>query len=272
MPVQLPQRPRLERSNRRSNRLRHGEVATINRLDRSATAGDFLGGDLAGLEDVRAVAFEFAVGGVDGEVGGAEVCSQNVRVWGWDGGEEVCVDAWLEKIVSSLDIIMISPLDAEQGTSRRGLTKTLGQNIFRSMRDPIIHIKTRPRRLKVPIIKDERILVLLRQPLDNMCLTLGEVPDIAFIQHLDLVAAVLVHGADGHLAVVSVAPLGDAVPVHLADAVLGQVLLGAGDVVAGGQVGDDLLAHPAAGQLPSFGVGEASFEVLDGAGVGGFLA
>jgi hypothetical protein len=83
--MQLPQRPRLERNNRRSNRLRHGEVATINRLDRSTTARDLFGGDLAGLEDVRAVAFEFAVGGVDGEVGGAEVCFQNVGVW--DGTE-----------------------------------------------------------------------------------------------------------------------------------------------------------------------------------------
>jgi hypothetical protein len=50
------------------------------------------------------------------------------------------------------------------------------------------------------------------------------------------------------------------------------VLLRASDVVAGGQVGDDLFADPAAGELAGFGVGEAPFEVFDGAGVGGFLA
>ena len=104
-----------------------------------------------------------------------------------------------------------------------------------------------------------------------MCLTLGEVPNIAFVQHLHLVAAVLVHGADSHLTVVDVAPLGNTVPVHFTDAVLGQVLLGACDVVASRQVGDDLLAHPAARQLAGFGVGEAPFEVLDGAGIGGLL-
>jgi hypothetical protein len=140
------------------------------------------------------------------------------------------------------------------------------------MGNPIIHIKTRPGRLKIAIVKDEKVFVLLRQPLDDMRLALGEVPNIAFVQNFNLVAAVLVHGADGDLAVVDVAPLSDAVPVHFAEAVLGQVLLGAGDVVAGGQVGDDLLAHPAARELTGFGVGEAPFEVRDGAGVGGFLA
>jgi hypothetical protein len=92
---------------------------------------------------------------------------------------------------------------------RRGHTKTLRQNIPRRMRDPIIHIETRPRRFKIPIIKDKKILVLLRQTLDDMRFTLGEIPDIAFVQHLDLVAAVLVHSADSHLAVVQVTPLSD---------------------------------------------------------------
>ena len=68
MPMQLPQSARLERDNGRSDSLRHGEIARIDRLDRASTAGDFFGGDLAGFVDVGAVPFEFSVRGVDGQV------------------------------------------------------------------------------------------------------------------------------------------------------------------------------------------------------------
>lgn len=156
--------------------------------------------------------------------------------------------------------------------SEEGHTKTLRQNILRRMCDPIIHIETRPRRLEIPIIKDKKILILLCQPLDNMRLTLGEIPGIASIQHLDLIPPILVHSADSHLAVVHVAPLCDAVPVHLTDGVLSQVPLRSGDVLASWQVGNDLFSHLTAWELAGFRVGEAPFEVFDGAGVGGFLA
>jgi hypothetical protein len=60
--------------------------------------------------------------------------------------------------------------------------------------------------------------------------------------------------------------------MHFADGVLGQVLLGSRDVLAGWEIGNDLLSHPAARELAGFGVGEAPFEVFNGAGVGGLLA
>ena len=82
--MHLPQRSLLERNNRRSNRLRDREIARIDRLDRSSTTGDFFGFELAGFEDVGAVAFELAVGGVDGQVGDAEVVFENVGIWGRD--------------------------------------------------------------------------------------------------------------------------------------------------------------------------------------------
>jgi hypothetical protein len=51
------------------------------------------------------------------------------------------------------------------------------------------------------------------------------------------------------------------VPVKLANRALSQVLLRGRDVLAAGQVGDDLLAHPATLQEPRPRVGEAPFEV-----------
>lgn len=64
----------------------------------------------------------------------------------------------------------------------------------------------------------------------------------------------------------------DAVPVQLADGALAQVLLGGGDVAAGGQVGDDLLARPAAVAEFDVRVGEAPLEVRHDAVVGGRAA
>jgi hypothetical protein len=130
------------------------------------------------------------------------------------------------------------------------------------MRDPIIDIKGSARGIEITIVENKQVLILLRKTLNHMRLALREVPNIAFIQNLKLVAAVLVNSADTNLTLVDIPPLGDAVPVQLANAAFGQVLLGTGDVVTGGQVGDDLLSDPTAGQLADFGVGEAPFEVL----------
>lgn len=60
-------------------------------------------------------------------------------------------------------------------------------------------------------------------------------------------------------------------PVKFTDRALGQVLLRAGYVVARGQIGDDLLADPAALEDARLGVGEAPFQVGHDAGVGRLL-
>lgn len=57
-------------------------------------------------------------------------------------------------------------------------------------------------------------------------------------------------------------------PVQLADRPLAQVLLRGGDVAAGRQVGDDLLARPAAVAELDVRVGEAPLQVRHHAVVG----
>ena len=142
------------------------------------------------------------------------------------------------------------------------LTKTLRQNILGSVRDPIIDIESGACSLEIALVEDKQVLVLIRKALNHMRLALGEVPDIALVEDFILVTTELVNSADTNLTLVDIAPLGDTVPVQLANAAFGQVLLGTGDVVAGGQIGDDLLSDPATGQLAGLGVGEAPFEVL----------
>lgn len=84
--MQLPQRPRLKRNNRRSNRLSHRKIPRIHSFNRPTTTRNLFISDFTRFEDVGVVAFEFAVGGVDGEVGSAEVRFEDVGVWGGDGG------------------------------------------------------------------------------------------------------------------------------------------------------------------------------------------
>ena len=122
------------------------------------------------------------------------------------------------------------------------------------MRDPIIDVKGGARGIEIAIVEDKQILILLRKPLDHMRLTLREIPNIALIQNLKLIATVLVDSADANLALVDVAPLSDTVPVQLADATLGQMLLSACDIVTGRKIGDDLFSDPTARQLAGFGV------------------
>lgn len=140
------------------------------------------------------------------------------------------------------------------------------------MCDPVIDVERCASSLEVAFVEDEKILVLLGQTLDNMGFSLGEVPNVSFVQDLELVAAELIDSTNGNLTFIHVAPLCDIVPVELANAALGEVLLGSGDVFAGRQIGDDLLSDPTARKLASLRVGEAPLKVLYGACVGRFLA
>lgn len=81
------------------------------------------------------------------------------------------------------------------------------------MRDPIIYVERGACSIEIAVIENEQVLVLIREALDHVRLSLGEVSDIAFVQDFELVAAVLVDNTNGYLALVDIAPFSDAVPV-----------------------------------------------------------
>jgi len=81
------------------------------------------------------------------------------------------------------------------------------------MRDPIIYVERGACSIEIAVIENEQVLVLIREALDHVRLSLGEVSDIAFVQDFELVAAVLVDSTNGYLALVDIAPFSDAVPV-----------------------------------------------------------
>ena len=122
----------------------------------------------------------------------------------------------------------------------------LRQDILGRVRNPVIHHERRPRGVEVPVIKNKKVLVLIPQTLQGVGFALGEIPDVARLERFDLVLPVLVHGRQKKLTRIEIAPFGHPVPVQLAVRTLGQMLLGAGDVVGRWKVGDDLLAHPSA--------------------------
>lgn len=65
-----------------------------------------------------------------------------------------------------------------------------------------------PRPIKITVVKHQEVLVLVGDPLDRVGHTLGEVPDVAVVERVHLVDAVLVDCRDDHLASVDKAPLG----------------------------------------------------------------
>lgn len=154
----------------------------------------------------------------------------------------------------------------------RAHAKVLGQHVARRVRDPVVDVERRPRRVRVGAVKDQQELVLLAHPLDGVRHAPREVPDVAEPQRLGLVAAVLVDCRHQHAAVVHEPPLRRAVPVRLADGALREVLLRGGHVVARREVRDGLLARPAARRDARLGLREAPFQVGHDAVVGGLLA
>jgi len=50
-------------------------------------------------------------------------------------------------------------------------------------------------------------------------------------------------------------------PMELTNRPLGEMLLGCSNVVARGKISDNLLAHPAASEDPSLGIGKGPLEV-----------
>jgi len=69
------------------------------------------------------------------------------------------------------------------------------------------HVCYVPNLVEVAVVKDEEILVLVREALNGMRRALGEVPDVAVVEFLNLVHAVLIHDGELHLAGVDDTPL-----------------------------------------------------------------
>lgn len=83
MPMQFSQRAWLERHDRRGDGFCDWEVARVYCLDASSATGGFFGFDLAGFEDVGAIAFELAEWRFDRF--GGKVGFEDVGVCGGDG-------------------------------------------------------------------------------------------------------------------------------------------------------------------------------------------
>lgn len=99
---------------------------------------------------------------------------------------------------------------------------------------------------EVAVVKDEQELgAILAQTLQTMRHTAGEVPQVALLQVINEVAALIVQRRNAHLAVENIGPLGLLVPVQLADDALAQTHVDAGEFARGGQLADGGLAGPA---------------------------
>ena len=65
-----------------------------------------------------------------------------------------------------------------------------------------------PNFVEVGLVKDQKIFILLIQTLDGVSSSLGEVPDIAVVELLNLIPAELIHSADEDPACIDESPFG----------------------------------------------------------------
>lgn len=90
--------------------------------------------------------------------------------------------------------------------NRSRQTKVLGQDVFGCVRDPVIDHEGRAACIEVAVVKDEKVFVLLSKALQGVWFTLGEVPDVAFVEGSDLIATVLVDRRERKLTSIQVTP------------------------------------------------------------------
>lgn len=248
MPVKLTQTLGLQLHDGSSNGLGDGEVLRVDLAQGSAVSGNRLALVLVRVENVRAVALQSTLGGLLQVL--ADSAIQNVGELGGDLVENSRVD-----------------------------TKVLGQDITRGVGDPVVHHESSsiwsadvhgegvgsvvhsPDFLKVTVVESEEVLVLIVQSLDVVGNTLGEIPDVTGLELLGGKATVLVNAAEKKRAVVDETPFRHSVPVQLANSTFLQMLLGPGNIVALGQILDDLLARPATGEQSGLRLRETPLDI-----------
>jgi hypothetical protein len=74
--------------------------------------------------------------------------------------------------------------------------------------DPVVDHESGANFVKVSLVKDQEILILIRETLDGVGGSLWEVPDVPVVENLFLVSAVLINGRDKNRPVVYEAPFG----------------------------------------------------------------
>jgi hypothetical protein len=158
------------------------------------------------------------------------------------------------------------------------------------MGNPVSDIESGSSCGEVSVVECQKELIVVADTLHSMRHALREVPDVSFFDYLVLVAALLIDNGDAERSFVEVAPFGLSfvsqciliqwnedethytVPMELTNATFLDVLLGAGDILAGRQVRDDLLPRPATSEDVRLGIGHAPLEIDDIATIRRLLA
>ncbi len=111
---------------------------------------------------------------------------------------------------------------------------------------PFIHQESRELGSVTLIETDKEFAAVRANPLQRVRQAGGEIPKVALFHVGDIRPAEFVENGDAAIAIGHVGPLGELVPVHLADAAGGQPHVDAGDGVRDRKFGLRHLARPAA--------------------------
>ena len=251
MPVQFSQSARLERDEGSSDGFGAGEVGRVDLVELASASTNLLRLVLEGSVDKGASAGSRRSDGARDGLG-SNRSVDDVGVFGWNFVEDGFVDA-----------------------------EILGQDRLRSASHPVVKIESRTDLVKIAVVENEKELVFVLEALDRVRNSLGEVPDIAVVEFLCLVYTVFIYGSHQNAALVHNTPFSLLALVHLVERIklstyntmpmefargsLFEMLLSPCNIVTGREVGNDLLANPAAIEDLGLGVREAPLEVRDGA-------
>ena len=177
MPVQLPQCSGLQRHNRGRNRLANREVSGVNDTDRPPPASGLLHSLLARMERIARIARQLAKRMVDLSITNRRI--QDIRI----------------RRRSLLKHTSIH-------------SKALRKDVLGRMCDPVVDIEGGAYGIEVAVVKGKEVFVLFLETLDGMRFALGEVPDVALAETVDLVATFFVHSGDDDFAFVHESPFG----------------------------------------------------------------
>ena len=75
-------------------------------------------------------------------------------------------------------------------------SKVLGQNVGRSMLDPVVYVKGRSYSVEVGIVKEQEVLIVFFYALNDVWFTFGKVPDVTCCGIEDFIATIIVDRAN----------------------------------------------------------------------------
>lgn len=86
------------------------------------------------------------------------------------------------------------------------LTQASSEDVPRSMRKPVVDIERGARGLEIPVVKGQKVLVMVVETLQGVGFSFRKIPDIARVEDLVLVTSEFVNSRDCDTSIGNISP------------------------------------------------------------------